>query len=50
MFSVSRSVQRYKKRKKPEDELRLRSAIIELSRLYPRYGYHHVAAILRSDG
>ena len=49
-LGVSRAAQRYEKRKKPEDELRLRSAIIELSRLYPRYGHHRVAALLRSDG
>ena len=48
-LGVSLSVQRYKK-KKPEEELRLRVAIVELSRLYPRYGYRRTAALLQADG
>ena len=46
---VSHSVQRYKKKKKPE-ELRLRAATVDLSRLYPRYGYRRTAVLLQVDG
>ena len=49
-LGVSRSVQRYKKRKKSEDELRLRATIIEFSRLYARYGYRRAAVLLQTDG
>ena len=46
VLGVSRSVQRCKRKKKPEEELRLRVAIVDLSRLYPRYGYRRIAALL----
>ena len=44
-LGVSCSVQRCKRKKKPE-ELRLRVATVDLSRLYPRYGYRRIAALL----
>ena len=34
----------------PEDEERLTADIIELARLYSRYGYRKIAALLRDAG
>ena len=49
-LAVSRSVQRYKKRRKPEEESRLRKAIIEVAQRHRRYGCRHVANMLRALG
>lgn len=48
-LSVSRSVQRYHK-KKPDDEEALRSDIIRLAMHYGRYGYRRITALLKAEG
>ncbi len=48
-MNVSRSVQRYCKRK-PDDEEALRADIIRLAGKYGRYGYRRITALLKVEG
>ena len=48
-LGVTRSVQRYKKRK-ADDEAQLRTDIIRLAHQYGRYGYRRITALLRIEG
>lgn len=48
-LGVSRSVQRYEKRK-ADDEAQLRADIIRLAHQYGRYGYRRITALLRVEG
>ena len=49
-LGVSRSVQRYKKRRKLEEEARLRKEIIDLAHDHRRHGCRRVASMLRASG
>ncbi len=48
-LGVSRSVQRYKKRR-ADDEPQLRKDIVRLAYQYGRYGYRRIAALLHVEG
>ena len=45
-FGVSRSVQRYERRREADDEVRLREDILALAHKNPRYGYHRILLML----
>ena len=49
-LGVSRSVQRYKKRRKPEEEVRLVATIVELAHCHRRYGSWRTANMLCASG
>jgi putative transposase len=48
-LAVCRSTQRYHKRR-ADDELSLRDAILRLALQYGRYGYRRITALLRAEG
>ena len=49
-LGVWSSVQRYKKLRKPEEEVRLRKAIIDLAHEHSQYGFRRVSNMLRASG
>ena len=49
-LGVPRSVQRYKKRGKTDEEIRLRKAIIELAHRHRRYGSRRITKLLHAAG
>ena len=49
-LGVSRSVQRYKKRRKLEEEVHLVAAIIELAHCHRQYGSWRITNMLRDSG
>ena len=49
-LGFSRSVQRYQKREKTDEEVRLREAIIELAHRHHRYGSRRITKLLRAAG
>ena len=50
MLGVSRSVQRYKKRRKPDEEVRLRKEIKDLAHRHRRFGYRRITKMLQAAG
>ena len=50
MLGVSRSVQRYQKRRQTDEEVRLRQDIRDLAHCHRRYGCKRITALLRSAG
>ena len=49
VLGQARSTQRYRA-SPPSDEPRLVSRMIDLARLYGRYGYRRITALLRREG
>ena len=49
-LGVSRSVQRYKKRRRPDEEVRLRQEIKDLPLRHPRFGYRRITQVLQAAG
>ena len=50
MLGVSRSVQRYQKRRRPDEEVRLRQEIKDLALRHPRFGYKRITQVLQAAG
>ena len=49
-LGVSRSVQRYEKRRRPDEEVRLRKEIKDLAHSHPRFGYRRILDMLKAGG
>ena len=50
MLGVSRSVQRYRRRGREDEEVRLREEILDLARRHRRFGYRRITRMLQAAG